>query len=150
MSSVKFWPFCSGGPLRWSTPDMYPPDCVILMVADAMALNKCHDIYNPHANSTLTRKLHVSYYTTCILHSVINSLSPSGEAICHVTSRNLVNIGSANGLVSDGTKPLTEPMLSKEVRRLLTHKFLCYCRVHHLMSVMFNAVNESTSIFCLL
>ena len=33
-------------------------------------------------------------------------------AIDHMVSQNLVNVGSSNGLLPDGTKPLPEPVLS--------------------------------------
>ena len=32
-----------------------------------------------------------------------------------MVTQNFVNIASGNGLVPDGTKPLTEPMLTKQI-----------------------------------
>ena len=46
----------------------------------------------------------------CCQRKAINSLGPS-DAIYMVT-KIWVNIGSGNGLVPDGTKPLPEPMLT--------------------------------------
>ena len=35
-----------------------------------------------------------------------------GALWCHMATENWVNIGSGNGLLPDGTKPLPEPMLT--------------------------------------
>ena len=43
---------------------------------------------------------------------------------CYMTSWKLVNIGSGNGLLLSGTKPLTEPMLNSGLRDFLIHVFI--------------------------
>ena len=61
------------------------------------------------------RKLTVSYQDSTVFGKRSSSI---GEYLvntwwCHVASQNLLNIGSGNGLVPGGTKPLPEPIFTE-------------------------------------
>ena len=60
-------------------------------------------------NTQLSEKYTRMHDTRCIsARMVINSLWPNVDMVTYIW----VNIGSGNGLLPDGTKPLPEPMLT--------------------------------------
>ena len=68
-------------------------------------INLCNKYLEPNQDTELNFKIRKSAW---IKDLKINSLRPSGV----IWRQIWVNIGSGNGLLPDGTKPLPEPMLT--------------------------------------
>ena len=65
---------------------------------------------------------------------------------CHMTSQNMLNIGSGNGLVPSGTKPLPEPMLTNQLWGLVTFTIYWKCSRYIYIYIRYQFENDSFKI----